>query len=174
MDADKLADLAISGEESSVIPFSFGRIHRQYSDKYRSIPRADFMGENEYMVDRAGYIPKEQQIQQLMNAGERLEEYRRKIYSNGAPVGEDGDYEDDVPLSPTNSNTYDGFDAMDDAKALKRKYEETVKAQQKAVKAEEKALRDAAREAAKNLPRVDIGTEPKPDPKPEPKGEGGQ
>lgn len=44
--------------------------------------KCDKVGKNEYCVDRAGYIPAKQQIQNLIAAGENLELYRARMYTN--------------------------------------------------------------------------------------------
>jgi len=44
--------------------------------------RPDPLGANEYMVDRAGYIPAKQQIENLIAAGEGLEIFRARTYTN--------------------------------------------------------------------------------------------
>ena len=47
------------------------------------------------MVERSGYIPADQQILSMMEAGERLGEYRRERYDYGP------DDEDDGYIDPT-------------------------------------------------------------------------
>jgi len=113
-------------------PGKWFKIYDQYIN--RPVILSQHVGENEYMCERAGYIPAKQQIQNLIAAGERLEEYRKKLYSNGDEIDDESAEPD-----PTIAKSYDEHQATDDARAVMR----SLRSQQKAatrkakVKAEE-------------------------------------
>lgn len=65
----------------------------------------------ESLVETAGYIPAEVQINSMLQAGERLQAGRREAYDFGA--------DDDIPedyIDPTRSPNYDLADASVDAR----------------------------------------------------------
>jgi len=75
------------------------------------LPRPDPLGENEYMVDRAGYIPAKQQIENLIAAGENLELYRARMYTNT-----------DIPeIEPLDIRNMDEMDINDELKKRVRR-----------------------------------------------------
>lgn len=110
----------------------------------RPVCHCDDMGKNECVIDRAGYIPAKVQIQNLIAAGEKLEEYRRRMYSNEPTP-------DDVEPDVTLRKDYTVQDAMDDAKALGKKAEKAMKAQKEALEREQKKEAELAELARQDL-----------------------
>lgn len=99
-------------------------------------PRAkpDALGKNEALVERAGYIPAKKQISNLLTAGEKLEEYRKKMYSNEPTP-------DSVTPDPTLRKDFGELEAHDLAKSVGGKLKKQAAEQKKA--AEEQAKFEA-------------------------------
>jgi len=62
-----------------------------------------------YLVETAGYIPKDVQLQMLIQSGESLERYRKKMFPHYQNL-EDTTPDDDIPYDPTSHIGYDFFD----------------------------------------------------------------
>jgi hypothetical protein len=93
------------------------------------------------IVEEAGYRTTKQMVRELLEAGERYSDFRRREYSYDLP---EGDPTDDIPLSPLRSRNFD----LADASRLSRELEEKFKLHQEDVKAKEaeKAAQEAALE----------------------------
>lgn len=80
------------------------------------------------LVETAGYISAKQRIENLILAGQRLDEYRYQMYDDD---GEKFD-EDNTFIDPTRSSNYDLADAFQDAvKVQSRLKEQSVKVKEK-------------------------------------------
>lgn len=68
------------------------------------------------LVETAGYIPKEVQLQALVQSGEALQAYRKNLYPEyeSDPV--------DPEFDPTAQKGYDVFDALNDIATVRRKF----------------------------------------------------
>lgn len=89
------------------------RFQSQYSHK----PYDGEVISSKSIVDPSGYVDAQTRIENLMRAGERLDEYRRDMYQ----YGPDDDYDDDSSDDPTMEPGYDLADAhYQKQKALSR------------------------------------------------------
>lgn len=68
------------------------------------------------LVETAGYIPKEVQLQALLQSGEALQAYRKQIYPEYESQPTDPEYD------PTAQVGYDVFDALNDIATVRRKF----------------------------------------------------
>jgi len=111
-------------------------------------PPVDKCG-GKYMVDTAGYVPKEEQLRLLTQSGAALESYRRKMYPERVPK----DYMDDrdPPLNPTIRKSYDFFDCHRDVRFVKNAL--TLQEKEAAIMAE----REKAKAAQPEPPPTDAG-----------------
>ena len=94
-------------------------------------------------VETAGYISAQQQITNLIDAGERLVQYRKESYD--IPIGAE---DEDPPIDPTRNPNFDLADASElhqkNAKRLKNTEEKI--AQEKATALQSKKARQEADE----------------------------
>lgn len=70
--------------------------------------------EGRSVVDKAGYIPFNEQIRNMRAAGTRLEEYRRAMYTNEI----EGEMMDDFRINPMGYKDFDEFMAHDLSRSL--------------------------------------------------------
>lgn len=104
--------------------------------------------DNETLVERAGYIPTKQRIEEFINAGKRLSDYRKEKY-HFAP----GQKIDENFVDPTTNPGYDFAQAKEDLAIAQA----NLKAQQEAF------------DAKNNLQKQDAVPQPGPvDPGPDP------
>lgn len=81
----------------------------KFYDQFMNKPPSDEeTNSGESLVEAAGYIPAEIQIMEMIQAGERLGEYRKEKYDYGSIE------EDDGAIDPTRRLDYDLADASRD------------------------------------------------------------
>lgn len=73
---------------------------------------------DELITEQTGYRTLEQQVTDLIVAGQRLDDYRRGIYDS-----DNHDIDDDDYFDPTRSPDFDMFDALDGVSHLKATFE---------------------------------------------------
>jgi hypothetical protein len=71
-------------------------------------------GGGDCLVETSGYIPKETQLQMLMQSGEALDRYRKKMFPGYTSEDEEPDFD------PTAQKGYDFFDFHEDVVYLKK------------------------------------------------------
>lgn len=57
-------------------------------------------------TEKAGYVPAKKRIEDLINAGKRLSDYRKALYDFN-----EGEFDENLPIDPTRSGSYDMADA---------------------------------------------------------------
>jgi len=92
----------------------------EFKTKWNSIPTYSIPNSGEIKVEKAGYIPIRDQINQMLLAGRRLNEYRKEFYDSTNP-------RDDIDVDPTRSPDYDLADAFTDSHVLEEKFIESKK-----------------------------------------------
>lgn len=89
------------------------------------------------LVETAGYIPKEVQLQALVSSGEALQAYRKNLYPEYESIPVDPEFD------PTAQVGYDVFDALNDIATVRRKFSDA-----------ERLARAVAHESATVMPVV--------------------
>lgn len=115
-----------------------------FNTKYE---RTEFPGEvnsGEIIVETAGYVPAQKQIENLILSGQRLNEFRREQFHFGTDEEVDDTYTDYV-----NSPDFDPADASQVAQDLKQRWSETKKA------IDEKQKKEAEESKVKESKQVD-------------------
>jgi len=97
----------------------------------------------EVMVEKAGYIPADEQIRNMIEAGMRLGEYRREEYDYA-----EEEVSADEPLPPVDPTRSQEFD-MADASQISLGLRERLKEARDADKAKKKAAEPAAEQGEK-------------------------
>lgn len=116
----------------------------RFNTQYDRIKQPPESNSGVTLVERAGYIPAQQRIENLMLAGQRLVQARKELYD--FPDGKiDPDFQD-----PTRSKNYDLADGFQDG----LKIEARLRAQREAVKASQ-----AAQEPSGEVPEKKTGGE---------------
>ena len=98
----------------------------QFQTRYNRVDRPGEINPGPVLVERAGYIPAKIQIENLILAGKRLQEYRAEMYDFTDLSKIDLNFHD-----PTRSKNFDIADAFQ----LKRALEARLKASQNAQEA---------------------------------------
>lgn len=95
---------------------------RIYNVPFYPLPFLDPPEQNsgEEIVETSGYMPTQQRIEQMILAGQRLDQARRESYDF------DGEIEEDF-YDPTRDPNYDMADAFQDGLKVKAKLEEQKK-----------------------------------------------
>ena len=88
-------------------------------------------GGGEEIVDAAGYVPAEQQILTMINAGIRLDENRKEMYDYEGQVGPDTEF-GDIGYDITRSPNIDPADISQLSLRLNARLAEQAKAAEKA------------------------------------------
>lgn len=94
------------------------------------------IGGGALMVDDAGYIPKEEQLRNLVRSGNALEEYTRKAYPSifhSSP-----DEADDPAYDPTLDKGYDYFDNYDNVTIVRAQIKESERLKTRAAEIAER------------------------------------
>jgi len=109
------------------------RIHNpQKGDFHPSVP--DRCGGN-YLTETAGYVPKEVRLQMLIQSGERLEQYRKRVFpayeTVETPI-------DSIDFDPTSQKGYDFFDWHEDTQFVKSQLRYSERQALKAKKIQER------------------------------------
>jgi len=113
---------------------------------FTEFERPEMCGEvltDEVMVERSGYIPADQQILSMMEAGQRLGDYRRERYDYGP------DDEDDGFIDPTRQ----GLD-LAEGQAIQEQVNARLNDQAKAAKAKKDSVAEAERKSKEVVPIV--------------------
>lgn len=86
----------------------------KFRTKWNGTPFEGEKNSGEVKVEKAGYIPTRQQIDRMILAGRRLNEYREENYDQIINSGKDY-HNDDVQIDPTRRKDYDLADATQDS-----------------------------------------------------------
>ena len=130
-----LADKALASDDVKV-PSTYSPHMRTYSNYGERPPCKCECVPKKSKVNRAGYIPAKTQIQNLLNAGKTLVDWRNKEYPG--PVDEDGT----IAADHTIDKGYEVFDYVDDMNHVQQQNERRATRQRAAaakVKADEKS-----------------------------------
>lgn len=102
---------------------------------HKSLPEKN---SGEIIVERAGYVPAKKRIENILNAGQRLKEFREDQFDfrSGESIPEDY-------IVPTRRPNYDMADAYQESEYLRARFLERKKAR-------DEAARIAAAESDKN------------------------
>ena len=104
----------------------------EFRKAFKFVPSKGEVNSGELMVEKAGYIPAKIRIEQIIDAGKRLIEFRKEQfdYNNGE--------EDLSPDIRTRSKSYDMSDASQDLQDVELRMAKAKKEAMKAKKPEEK------------------------------------
>lgn len=91
----------------------------EYMTRYKR-PQIEETLFDEDKVERAGYIPAEVKINQLIEAGERLGKFRKEQFDQSF------DDEEDLNIDPTRNGNFDLADASQYSAGLKGKFEKNI------------------------------------------------
>jgi hypothetical protein len=108
----------------------------EFQTPYNRFPSPPEINGGRMITETAGYVPAKVQIENLINAGLRLAEYRKEQYDFGADEPDDDSFAD-----PTRAPNYDLADATADARKVHSAFEKAkaLKKAEEAAKAEEEA-----------------------------------
>lgn len=104
----------------------------------------DEPGGGRRIVETAGYIPAKRQITDMINAGARLDAYRKGMYDYEHPSDDDG-----YTIDPTRGPNFDLADAYRLGKEAGARLDKATKEAVATAEAESKAKAEAAAEATK-------------------------
>lgn len=108
----------------------------KFQTPYDLDPTVPEKGGGKKLTDTSGYVPHNIRIQEIINAGQRLNDWRDSQNYDFWEKDDDGKYFD-----PTRSKNYTYFDAVDDNKkaiaSLKKQQKEYDKAQADLIKQKE-------------------------------------
>lgn len=143
MSSDKYAkNLALSAADESVPqPASIVKASKLYANG-KPISH-DYLGENRYTTQRAGYIPKHEQILNLLSAGVSLDAYRAAMYTNERFP------DDELPVSMVGRRYQTEMDVADAARELNARLEKQVNDYNDRLKRTQKVAEDEAETASK-------------------------
>ena len=86
----------------------------QFQTKYNHLKSPGEVNLGKNLVERAGYIPAQARIENMILAGQRLVEHRKEMYDFS-----DGNDIDETYSDPTRSKNYDMSDAFIMSEAIK-------------------------------------------------------
>nr|QJB21667.1 MAG: hypothetical protein [Microvirus sp.] len=104
-----------------------------FYDQFVRPKKTPEINSGEIRVEKAGYIPAEKQIAQLMQAGVRLGQYRKEMYDTETDDGE---------IDPTRGPDFDLADASTISRALDQKKEAAKAAKAAAEAAAKQVMED--------------------------------
>lgn len=100
---------------------------KPFLTKWNTTPDKGETNSGEIITEKAGYIPPKQQIQSMILAGQRLNEYRKELYDTMDPT-------EDIDIDPTRDKAFD----LADATQMQNEVNESLQQQaEEAKKAEE-------------------------------------
>lgn len=115
-----------------------------FQTPYTRVVLPDEAGGGKRLVETAGYIPAQRQITDMINAGQRLDLYRKGQYDYEHP-----DHDDGYTVDPTRSPNFDLADAYQLGKEAGKRLDESNKKAEADKKASAEAKAKAESEALK-------------------------
>jgi len=89
----------------------------EFATKYKRIRQGGEKNSGKTITERAGYIPAKIQIENMINAGKRLSEYRKEMYD----YADSTDIPEDIPMDPTRNPGFDMADASQISREVKKR-----------------------------------------------------